>query len=274
MVHVLYGKPVRDSIKANLVERIGRLSFVPELVIFQVGDRDDSNIYINNKKKFGEEIGAKIRHIKLDESVEERVLIEEVKKMNNEESVSGIIIQLPLPKNMDTEKILSFISKEKDADGLREVGGENEEIFVTPATARAVENILDFYNIEVLGKKVAVVGRSRLAGSPIASVLRKRGAQVEVCHKETLDTEAVCKSSDVLVSAAGQPSLITKDFVNSNQVVIDVGINRVNASVVGDVDFEEVEPIVKAITPVPGGVGPLTVACLFENLLDLCYNKS
>jgi methylenetetrahydrofolate dehydrogenase (NADP+)/methenyltetrahydrofolate cyclohydrolase len=206
-----------------------------------------------------------------------------------------MIVQLPLPQNIDSEKIINLIPKNKDADGLSGIDEVNSSNIVTPATARAVLAILDYYQIAIKDKKVAIIGRSKLAGGPVAQVLSGRGGKVTVCHRGTQDIATVCRGSDILISAAGQAGLVTRDFVNEKQVVVDVGINRATSptlppwgrvsgnpsplergggevlkpKIVGDVAFSEVEPIVASITPVPGGVGPLTVACLFANLLDL-----
>ena len=275
MAEILYGAPVREKIKADLIKRIGGLDKKPVLAIVQVGDRPDSNIYIRNKIKFGEEVGAGVLLKKFDVTIEEVRLIEEIQKLNQDENVNGIIVQLPLPDGFDTEKVVGTISKSKDAIGL--VGSEGGgEVVVTPATARAVSALLDFYKIETRGKKAAVIGRSRLAGGPIAKSLEAAGAEVSVCHRDTPNIPEICRESDILVSAAGKSGLINLKHVKEGQIVIDVGINKVfeegseKPKLVGDVAFEEVERVVRAITPVPGGVGPLTVACLFENLLDLC----
>lgn len=295
MAKLLLGKPVREKMALDLRAKVVKMNRSPVLAIVQVGEREDSSAYIKQKQKFGEEIGVEvilknlnIERLKNGEGEEN--IIKVIEELNQDKKVDGIIVQLPL-ENFDTEKIINSISKEKDADGLRQsdIGGE---VLVTPATARAVMALLDFYKIEVQDKKVTVVGRSRLAGGPIAIELEKRGAMVQICHKGTENTRELCVGSDILVVAAGQIGLITKDFVHKDQVVIDVGINRPHPSLrvdpllvkereeqtkpslpklVGDVDFAEVELIVAAISPVPGGVGPLTVACLFENLLDLCY---
>lgn len=247
----------------------------PTLAIVQVGDREDSNLYIKNKIKFGEEIGVKTELKKLKDLKIERLeekIVAEIGSLNKDKDVDGIIVQLPLPENLDTSKILESIEKNKDADGLAplplargEVGGG---VLVTPATAKAVMAILGFYRIEITGKKACVVGQSLLAGKPISEEFEKRGAEVFRCDINTKNIPEIAKGCDILVSAAGEAGLVTKDFVNENQVVVDVGINK-TSKIVGDVAFAEVEPLVAAITPVPGGVGPLTVACLFENLLDL-----
>ncbi len=285
---ILYGAPVREKIKKDLTERIKKLGWEPVLAIAQVGDREDSNIYIKNKIKFGEAIGAKVILRKFSENIKEEDLIIEINKLNDDEKIDGIIVQLPLPQNLDAKKIINLLKTEKDADGLVSKA-TFDTILVTPATARAVMSLLDFYNINVTGKKVAVIGQSILAGGPISDELEKMGAKVERCDSKTKNIPEITRECDILISAVGKAGLITKEFVNNKQVVVDVGINKTSPlaplldagegggqtkpslpKLVGDVDFNEVEPLVSAITPVPGGVGPLTVACLFENLLDLC----
>ncbi len=271
MAEILYGAPVKEIMKERLIEKVNKLERKPVLAIVQVGDRPDSNIYIKNKVKFGEEIGVNVLVEKFEESISESVLVAKVQNLVVDKNVDGIIVQLPLPQNIDSEKIINLIPKNKDADGLscvKEIASSN---IVTPATARAVLAVLDHYQVAIKNKKVVVIGRSKLAGGPIAQVLIERGGEVMVCHRGTELSEMIdiCKKADILVSAAGQAGLVTRDFVNERQVVVDVGINRVNGRLVGDVAFAEVEPIVASITPVPGGIGPLTVACLFENLLDL-----
>lgn len=273
MAELLSGKLVREKITESLKERVASLGFVPKLAIIQIGDREDSAIYIRNKIKFGQEIGVQVEHIKFDESASEDEVLEKINELNLDEAVNGIIVQLPLPPGIDAVKLTQAVTKTKDVDGL---GFEDiHEMHLMPATTRAIFELLDFYQIGVRGKRVAIIGRSRLVGAPTAEMFRRAGAEVSVCHRGTQNMPDICKSADILISAAGQANLVTKDFVHALQTVIDVGINKLplpdseKSRIVGDVNFEEVEPIVKNITPVPGGVGPLTVACLFENLLDL-----
>ena len=271
MAKILYGLPAKLLIKRNLIIQIGKLKRNPVLAIIQVGSRPDSGIYINQKKKFGAEVGVKVVHKKLSQKVGEKKLVSEIKRLNKDSKISGIIVQLPLPSGLKTQDILRQIDPKKDADGLSRELDLKGNTLITPATAKAVQTLLNFYKINVKGKKVAVVGRSMLAGAPIALILKRMGAKVTSCHK-AMDPEKVkkiCRRSEILITAAGQAGLVTKEFVNPNQVVIDVGINRVDDKVVGDVAFNEVSAIVKAISPVPGGIGPLTVASLFQNLLDL-----
>lgn len=286
MARLLLGAPVREEIKKKLLKRLESLTFKPYLAIVQVGDREDSNIYIKNKIKFGEGLGVGVSLKKFDEGIGEDDLIKEVKKIAEDKNINGIIVQLPLPQKIDSNRVVNSIPKNKDADGLSSVSDLEDANIITPATARAVVSIFDFYNIEIKNKKIAVLGRSRLAGGPIAKSLETLGAEVSICHKETENISAICKESDIIISATGQIGLVDKSFVKQEQTVIDVGINKITPpapltlrgepekpKLVGDVNFAEVEPIVDSITPVPGGVGPLTVACLFENLLDLVETK-
>lgn len=259
MAQILSGIPVREKIKKELLEKIVKLNRKPVLAIVQVGDREDSNIYIRNKIKFGSEIGVEVRYSKMEKwkngKIEEE-LIQEIQELNEDENVDGIIVQLPLPEEIDAEKILGLVKKEKDPE---------------PATARAVMEIMDFYQISVEGKKICVIGQGLLAGKAIGEELNRRKAQVASCDINTKNIPEIARGSDILVSAVGKAGLITKEYVNKEQVVIDVGVSKAafDTKIRGDVDFAEVEPTVKAITPVPGGVGPVTVACLFKNLIEL-----
>jgi len=266
---ILYGAPVKEKIKGELIEKVKKLEREPVLAIVQIGGREDSNIYIKQKQKFADEIGAKVLVNKFEENISQEDLEEKIKKLNEDKNINGIIVQLPLPKHLDSEKIINLISVKKDADGLSE-NLPSKNFQTIPATARGVMALLDFYEISVVGRKVAVIGRSKLAGGPIAKVMKERGGNVTVCHRSTENMAQVCREADILISAAGKAGLVTKEFVKAGQVVVDVGINRVDGKIVGDVASAEVEPIVASITPVPGGIGPLTVACLFQNLLDLC----
>jgi len=272
MFQLLDGKKIRDERLPALKAEFLALPFKATLAIVQVGDRPDSNSYINQKKIFGEKLGAKIWHLKFTEDIGQAEVIDEIKLLNADPEIQGIIIQLPLPEGWDKKEVINNIAPEKDVDGLTEnnqhkfyVG--SSEAFV-PATARGVMAMLDFYDISTTGKKAVVVGRSELVGKPIAQLLRMRGAEVEVCHRQTIDVPALTSTADILVVAAGNPKMIKADFVKDGAVVVDVGINKTEEGhLCGDVDFEAVKDRVQAISPVPGGVGPLTVLSLFENLL-------
>ncbi len=276
---ILDGKLVRESQISILIERVKGLPFVPCLVIIQVGSRADSDAFIRAKKSFAKKIGVKEIHIKFDEKVEQKEVLEVIEKYNNDSTVQGIIVQLPLPIHLNSETIIDSINPFKDVDGLtpfnikRLVDGHEEATI--PATARGIRQLLKFYDINLFGKKVTVVGRSTLVGKPIALMCLNENATVTVCHSKTEDLEKETKNSDVLIVAIGKPNFIGKNHVKDGQIVIDVGISRQDDNTLtGDVNFEEVKDIVKMITPVPGGVGQMTVLALFENLIDFCYNTN
>jgi methylenetetrahydrofolate dehydrogenase (NADP+)/methenyltetrahydrofolate cyclohydrolase len=265
---LLDGKKSREYYKTLLIERIKKLSLTPHLNIIQIGNRPDSDAYVKAKKSFAEKIGVKIIHIQLDEKISQNEVLEIIKKCNQDNSTQGIIIQLPLPSHLNTELILESVNPNKDVDGL------TCDTKFMPATARGVKELFKFYKIELFNKKITVVGRSKLVGTPIANMCHEEGAKVVVCHSQTENIPEKTKSSDILIVAIGKPNLIDEKYINENQIVIDVGITRhIEEGLVGDVDFHKVKDIVGMITPVPGGVGQMTVLALFENLVDACYNR-
>ena len=284
MTLILDGKIARDFYKKALVERVGRLSCVPALSIIQIGDDKESSVYIEQKKKFGLSIGVKVYHIKLSTDVTFDEVADVVKRENSNREISGIIIQSPVPEHLDFIKLVNLIDPKRDVDGLTD---ENQELLAegkprfVPATAHGVMLLLDFYKIPVLGKKVSVVGRSRLVGGPIAKVMGMKGANVTVCHSKTPNTAEITRQSDIVIVAVGRPEFINRSYIGEGAVVIDVGINSVygeysekleeeipKRKLTGDVDFSNVFDIVSAITPVPSGVGPMTVLSLFDNLVS------
>lgn len=288
---ILDGRVVRDEIQQDLRSKIEDLSPKPKLVIIQVGDNPESNTYIGQKIKFGEKIGAIVDLKKLSADITETDLISTLHTLNSDSTVHGVIIQMPIPNHLDRDRLVDLIDPKKDVDGLTSANQEalekGKKNAVIPATAKGVIEILNFYKVPIKGKKAAVVGRSKLVGAPVACLLKNLGADVTVGHSKTEDLTTVTKPADIIVVAVGKLNLITKDHVSPNQTIIDVGINvvdnptrhpeldsgsKASRKLTGDVDFDEVKEIVAAITPVPGGVGPMTVASLFENLLE-AYNK-
>lgn len=283
---ILDGRIIRDKIARKLETRNLKLETKPRLVIFQVGDLAESNSYISQKIKFGQKIGAIVDHQKLPIDIPQEELISKILTFNSDPAIHGIIVQLPLPNRLDKDKIIDEISPVKDVDGqtstniklLFEGMGSNGFI---PATTRGILTLLDYYKINPAGKHVVVVGRSTLVGKPTAIAFLNRDATVTVCHSKTKNLKLETRNADILVVAAGRPKLISKDYVKPGQAVIDVGINVIdnkkletgNKKLAGDVDFDSVSQIVGAITPVPGGIGPLTVASLFENLME-AYTKT
>lgn len=280
MLRILDGRVVQDKIKAALIKR--RLSPAPHLVIIQVGERPESSLYIERKKKFGTQLGVKVTHARYPSTISETKLITAINHFNNCPTVHGIIVQIPLSKHLATTLILNAVRAVKDVDGLSatnlQSAWQNRTDGFRPATARAVLTLLDYYKIPLRGQEVVIIGRSALVGKLIALACLNAGATVTVCHRETKHLPTVTKRADILIVAAGAPGLITKKYVRAGQVVVDVGINVLPRGkllkgigprkIVGDVAFGEVARVVRAISPVPGGVGPLTIACLFQNLIE------
>ncbi len=279
MTLILDGRKVRDERREALKKEISEIGADLKLAIIQVGSRPDSNAYIEQKKKFGGELGVSVKVFNFPEDVEQADLFKEIVHIGEKEGVTGVIIQLPLPEGLDPFSLIEAIKPKSDVDGLTAFNYKKlmtGEGGLVPATAKGVETLLDHYNIEIEGKEAVVVGRSMLVGTPISRVLLNRGATVTVCHKGTKDLVSHTKKADILVVATGVAGLITEEHVNPDQVVVDVGINLVTGKslneevpgkkFVGDVDFEGIKDKVKAISSVPGGVGPMTVLSLFENL--------
>ncbi len=296
---LLNGRVARDALKKGLIEKIAELKsrgIAPTLVIIQVGDKPDTASYIKAKKSFGAAIGVEVSHVHLKESTSEREVVDEIWKLDKDQSIRGIILQLPLPEGLKahTKEIIDSINIAKDADAITSrrtaewqasgtTGTGPSGKILWPATARGVGELMDFYDIKISGKKICVIGRSALVGTPVAALCRAKGGIVTVCHSKTEDLKKETLSADIIISAVGKIGLITARHVRKGQVVIDIGINEAvgkkldeelpSRKLVGDVDFEAVAPILGdsgAITPVPGGVGPMTVLALFENLIDLC----
>jgi methylenetetrahydrofolate dehydrogenase (NADP+)/methenyltetrahydrofolate cyclohydrolase len=275
---LLDGRIARAHYLPLLIERIKGLSFTPCLVIIQIGNRADSDAFIRAKKSLAQKIGVKEIHIQLDEKVTQSEVLDVIYKYNKDKDVQGIIVQLPLPLHLNTETIIDSIDPKKDVDGLtplnikRLVDGHEEAII--PATARGIRQLCRFYNIDFFGKKVVVVGRSTLVGKPVALMCLNENATVVVCHSKTKNIENETKNADILVVAIGKKHFINQKHIKNGQIIIDVGITRNEEGLHGDVDFHKVKDIVEMITPVPGGVGQMTVLSLFENLVDACYNRN
>jgi methylenetetrahydrofolate dehydrogenase (NADP+)/methenyltetrahydrofolate cyclohydrolase len=275
-VLILDGKKVRDTLAEKIRGELKKLQAKPKLVIIQVGNNEASSVYIRQKKNFGEKLGFCVDEIHFDTKISEEKIISTIKKLNTDKKVNGIIVQLPLPKKMHARRIIESIDPAKDIDGLHSKNLSllmtHEEGGFVPATTRGILSLLDFYKIPIEGKKVTVVGRSLLVGSPTALAFLNRNATVTICHSKTKNLKAEVQKADIVVVAIGKPKFITQSFVKAGQVIIDVGITRRDEGLIGDVDFTAVSKATRAITPVPGGVGPMTVVSLFENLL-LAYKR-
>lgn len=282
MAILLDGKKVRDEIKKELREKIGGFSGTPKLAIIQIGDNKESAAYIRQKKLFAESVCALTEHIQLSADVQLAEVLKTVDRYNKDAHTHGILLQLPIPRALDSDVIIEAILPEKDVDGLGSVNvkllWENKTTGFTPATTKGILSLLEYYKIPVAGKRVVVVGRSFLVGKPTAIALLNRDATVTVVHSKTVNVPQIARGADILIVAAGKPHFIQREHVNENQVIIDVGITAVTGekrddevpeeTLTGDVEFESVKDIVSAISPVPGGVGPMTVASLFQNLVS------
>lgn len=270
MNNIIDGKVVSEKIRTEIKNMIKEEKITPTLAVIQIGDNKASNVYVRNKKKACEEAGIKFEHVKFNETISEELVINEIERLNNDISVNGILVQLPLPLGFDEGKIINTINPVKDVDGLtyQNVGNlvlENE--CLVSCTPLGVMELLKAYNVTLESKNVCIVGRSNLVGKPLVQLLLKENATVSICHSKSLDIKEYTKKADVLIVAAGHPNLITKDMVKDKAVVIDVGINKEGNLLCGDVDFDEVSKKASLITPVPGGVGPMTIASLLKNVV-------
>lgn len=273
----LDGKYVSNYVKEKVKQEICLLNMkgidrVPGLAVIIVGDNDASNIYVRNKEKACNYCGINSSIIRFDSNTSEDTIISCIEKLNNDNMVDGILCQLPLPQGINEKRVLNSISPNKDVDCFSNSRmGDlllHNECVVYPCTPYGIMTLLDFYSIGIEGKYCVVVGRSNIVGKPMALMLLKKNATITVCHSKTKNLKDICKKADILVSAVGKANFITKDMVKENAVVIDVGMNRENGKLCGDVS-SEVSEKVSWLTPVPGGVGPMTVAMLMQNTLNL-----
>ncbi|MBO5509080.1 MAG: bifunctional methylenetetrahydrofolate dehydrogenase/methenyltetrahydrofolate cyclohydrolase FolD [Lachnospiraceae bacterium] len=275
MAKLIDGKLISKQIKDELKDKVAALRSEGReicLAVIQVGNDPASSVYVGNKKKACEYIGIKSLAYELPEETTEDELIEIIKKLNNDDSVNGILVQLPVPEHINEEKIINTISPAKDVDGFHpaSVGalsiGQKGFVSCTPA---GIIQLLKRSGIEISGKDCVVIGRSNIVGKPMAMLLLRENGTVTVCHSKTKNLKEVCKRADILVAAVGRPKMIDASYVKEGATVIDVGIHRMeNGKLCGDVDFESVEPVAAAITPVPGGVGPMTIAMLMNNCVQ------
>ncbi len=266
---IIDGRKIQKEIYLSLHDEVSKLDTNPKLVVIQVGHDEASNVYIKQKKKMCETIGYLYEHITLEENVTTEELLKIITNLNNDTSVTGVLVQMPLPKTLDANLIQNTISHLKDVDGLTDINAgklTHGKEALYPCTPYGVMELLKQYNVNIEGKNVVIVGRSILVGKPLASLMLNAGATVEVCHSKTVNLKEHTKRADILVVAVGKPHLITSDMVKEDAVVIDVGINRLETGLCGDVDYENVKEVASLITPVPGGVGPMTVAMLAKNV--------
>lgn len=270
-MEIINGKEIASEIRENLKEEIAEKDLKPGLAIIMVGNNPASEIYVRNKRKACAEIGIKEELYQYDENVSEEQLINCIIKLNNDENINGIMIQSPLPSHLDEDKIMNYIVPEKDVDGfgISSLGylASNEEKFIS-ATPYGIIKLLEYKNIAIEGKNVVIIGRSKIVGRPLALALLNRNATVTITHSKTKNLREITKTADILIVAIGKAKFITGDDIKDGAVVIDVGINRIDGKVIGDVDFESCSEKASYITPVPGGVGPMTIAMLLTNVVE------
>ena len=268
------GKKVSGQIRNRLAEEVQELNKktgkTPGLATVLVGDDPASAVYVRNKNKICGELGFQSFEQKLSADTSEEQLLQLVGELNSNKDIHGILVQLPLPDQIDSEKILQAIDPKKDVDGFHPVNVGKLVVgnaLLTPCTPTGIIELLDHYDIEISGKHAVIIGRSNIVGKPVSMLLLQRNATITICHSRTQDLEEITRSADIIVAAVGRANFVTEEMVSEGTVVIDVGINRVDGKLTGDVDFEPVSKKASHITPVPGGVGPMTIALLMENTL-------
>tara|TARA_B100001057_G_scaffold23510_1_gene21751 strand:+ start:880 stop:1728 length:849 start_codon:yes stop_codon:yes gene_type:complete len=273
------GKKEAGSLRLKLKEEVNELkkkfNDVPGLTVILIGELAPSQIYVRNKEKSAKEVGLNSDVIKYPEDVDEKTVLKKIKDLNENKSISGILVQLPLPKHIDKKKIIDTIIPIKDVDGFHPVNvgnlssGYESSI---PCTPLGCYLLLKKVEPNLSGKKALIIGRSNLNGKPMAQLLLKENCTVTITHSKTKNLKSECLEADIIIAAVGIPKLVKGDWVKKDSIIIDVGINKTDKGIVGDVDFEEVSKKAKALTPVPGGVGPMTIACLIKNTID-CFKR-
>ena len=274
MAVIIDGKSLAKEIRENLkkeAEKLRDKGIIPHLAVIMVGDNDASKVYVRNKSRACEEIGIEFKEYLLPSTTKQSELIELIKKLNEDKNVNGILLQSPIPKPLNIQKAFNTISPEKDVDGFNPYNVGNlcigQDGFI-PCTPLGIMKMFEKYNIEIDGKKVAIIGRSNIVGKPMAQCMLAKNATVTICHSRTRELKKEVKDADIIISASGKRNIVTSDMVKDGVVIIDVGMNRNDeGKLCGDVDFEKIKEKASYITPVPGGVGPMTIAMLMENVI-------
>ena len=279
---IISGKEISVKIKDQLKEEVSKIKEtyprLPKLVVILVGDNQASQTYVRNKERGCQYIGIESEILRHDASFSEIELLQEINDLNNDDTVDGILVQLPLPQRINEEKVLDAIVPSKDVDGFHP---ENvAKLFLgqhslVPCTPKGMMVLLEEINYDLAGKEVVIVGRSNIVGKPVALLCLQKNATVTIAHSQTKDLKAVCSRADVLIAAIGTPKFFNHEYVKDGAVVLDVGINRdENNKLCGDVDFDDVKDKVSAITPVPGGIGPMTITMLMKNTIEAFYHRN
>ena len=279
---IIDGKQVSASLKEALREQVAtfpdKYGRVPHLVVVRVGEDPASVVYVRNKAKACEACGIRNTTLVMDENISESTLLDKIQELNADDSVDGLLVQLPLPRHISEAKVIETIAREKDVDGfhpLNVAGLWQKTPHMSPCTPAGIMKLLASAGVDPKGKMAVVIGRSNIVGLPVAKMLLDANATVTLCHTRTVDLPSVTRQADILVVAAGRAKMVTGDMVSEGVVVIDVGMDRdpETGKLCGDVDFDSVAPKASAITPVPGGVGPMTIACLMENTVECFLNR-
>jgi len=274
------GKKVAGELRVELKQEVSELKAkynkVPGLTVILIGDMAPSQIYVRMKEKAANEVGLKSEVIRYPGTIEEKTVLDKIEELNKDVSVSGILVQLPLPKHIDKQKVIESILPSKDVDGFHPMNVGNLSSGYessVPCTPLGCYLLIKKIEPNLNGKKAVIVGRSNLNGKPMTQLLLKENCTVTITHSKTKDLKAECLEADIIVAAVGIPELVKGDWVKKDAIVIDVGINKTDKGIVGDVAFDEVSKVAKALTPVPGGVGPMTIACLLKNTVE-CFKRS
>ena len=267
---------LREELRQEVVELKAKLNKIPGLTVILIGEMAPSQIYVRMKEKAANEVGLKSEVIRYPGTVEEKTVLDKIEELNKDESISGILVQLPLPKHIDKQKVIETILPGKDVDGFHPMNVGNLSSGYessVPCTPLGCYLMIKKIEPNLSGKKAVMIGRSNLNGKPMAQLLLKENCTVTITHSKTKDLKAECLEADIIVAAVGIPELVKADWVKKDAIVIDVGINKTENGIVGDVAFEEVSKVARALTPVPGGVGPMTIACLLKNTIE-CFKRS
>jgi len=267
---------LREELRQEVVELKAKYNKIPGLTVILIGDMAPSQIYVRMKEKAANEVGLKSDVIRYPEAVEEKTVLDKIEELNKDESISGILVQLPLLKHIDKQKVIETILPSKDVDGFHPMNVGNLSSGYessVPCTPLGCYLMIKKIEPNLSGKKAVMIGRSNLNGKPMAQLLLKENCTVTITHSRTKDLKAECLEADIIVAAVGIPELVKADWVKKDAIVIDVGINKTDKGIVGDVAFEEVSKVASALTPVPGGVGPMTIACLLKNTIE-CFKRT
>jgi methylenetetrahydrofolate dehydrogenase (NADP+)/methenyltetrahydrofolate cyclohydrolase len=267
---------LREELRQEVVELKAKYNKIPGLTVILIGDMAPSQIYVRMKEKAANEVGLKSDVIRYPEAVEEKTVLDKIEELNKDESISGILVQLPLPKHIDKQKVIETILPSKDVDGFHPMNVGNLSSGYessVPCTPLGCYLMIKKIEPNLSGKKAVMIGRSNLNGKPMAQLLLKENCTVTITHSRTKDLKAECLEADIIVAAVGIPELVKADWVKKDAIVIDVGINKTDKGIVGDVAFDEVSKVASALTPVPGGVGPMTIACLLKNTIE-CFKRT